>query len=89
MLINTFDQLTSGRRVRSIRFKGDDGHAEFGGDGIKIAVVGDDSDAEAWICADETGIWLSYNAHRHDRDGYYGNQISEDSLSSIQEIIFA
>lgn len=56
---------------------------------MKVALAESDENADAWICHDETGIWLSSNAHETDPSGYRGFRGFEEPLSAIREIVFA
>jgi hypothetical protein len=87
MLIDTFDKLTSGKLVSRIVFAGSDVRAPA--PGMKVALAESDENADAWICHDETGIWLSSNAHETDSSGYRGFRGFEEPLSAIKEIVFA
>ena len=87
MLIDTFDQLTSGERVSKIVFV--DSEVTAPPPGMRVRFAEDDDNADAWICHDETGIWLSSNAHERDASGYRGFSGFEEPLSAIREIVFA
>ena len=87
MLIDTFDQLTSGERVSGIVFV--DSKITVPSPGMRVRFAEDDDNADAWICHDETGIWLSSNAHETDESGYRGFGGFEEPLSTIREIVFA
>lgn len=89
MLIDTYDALMSGRRIRRIVFKGNGGEVHCGEGGLTVAHADDNVVAEAWVCTAATGIWLSYNAHLTTPTGYHGNQGHEAPLDSIAQIIFA
>jgi len=79
MLIETLDKLTSGRLVSKIVFTNSEVTARP--PGIKVAFADSDEHADAWICRDETGIWLS--SYESNASGF------EEPLSSIREIVFA
>jgi hypothetical protein len=87
MLVDSFDKLTSGRLVSQIVFTGREVRAPA--PGMKVAFAESDENADAWICHDETGIWLSSNAHDTDASGYRGFRGFEEPLSAIKEIVFA
>ena len=84
-LLDIFDKLTSGRLVSRIVFVNDE--VEAPPPGMKVRFAEDDENADAWICHDETGIWLSSNAL--DQTGYGGFRGFEEPLSAIREVVFA
>lgn len=86
-MIDSFDKLTSGRLVSRIVFDG--GEVTAPPPGMKIAFAESDENADAWVCHDETGIWLSSNAHETDSSGYRGFRGFEEPLSAVREIVFA
>ena len=86
MLSEIFDKLTSGKRASRIVFLNSE--VTLPPPGIKIEFAEDDENADAWICHDETGIWLASNAHQIDEHGYHGFRGFEEPLSAIKEIIF-
>jgi hypothetical protein len=87
MLIQNFEKLTSGKLISRIVFA--DGEVTVPWPGMKVRFADDDENADAWICHDETGIWLSSNAHVTDRSGYLGFRGFEQPLSAIATIVFA
>lgn len=87
MLIDAFDKLTSGKLVSQIVFTGSEVTAPP--PGMKVRFAEDNENADAWICHDETGVWLSSNAHQTDASGYRGFGGFEEPLSAIKEIVFA
>lgn len=89
MLIDIYGAPTSGRQIRRIVFRDGGGDVLPEGDGMTVAHADDSVLADAWICADATGIWLAYNAHLTTPTGYHGNQGHDAPLDSIDQIIFA
>lgn len=87
MLIESFEKLTSGRLVARIVFTSS--QLDAPPPGMKVRFAEDDENADAWICHDETGIWLTSNAHQTDASGYRGFQGFEEPLSAIEQIVFA
>lgn len=87
MLIESFEKLTSGRLVARIVFASSQLDARP--PGMKVRFAEDDENADAWICHDETGIWLTSNAHQTDVSGYRGFQGFEEPLSAIEQIVFS
>jgi hypothetical protein len=49
--------------------------------GMKVAYAEDNENADAWICHDEKGSWLTSHAHVTGPGGYGGFQGFEESLS--------
>jgi len=87
MLIESFDKLTSGKLVSRIVFASS--QLDAPPPGMKIRFAEDNENADAWICHDKTGIWLTSNAHQTGVDGYRGFQGFEEPLSAIKQIVFA
>jgi len=85
MLIDIFDKLTSGKLVKKIVFVESVLIAEP--PGMTVQLAEDPGNADAWICHDENGIWLTSNAHHSDAGGYRGFRGLEEPLSSIKEIV--
>ena len=86
MLIDTLDKLTSGRLTSKIIFANSE--VTSPSPGMKVTFAESDENADAWVCHDETGIWLSSNAHESSVNDYVGFIGFEEPLSAIQEIIF-
>ena len=87
MLIDVFDKLTSGKLVSRIVFV--DGDVTAPPPGMRVRFAEDPEIADAWICHDETGIWLSSNAHQTNATGYIGFNGFEEPLSAIREVVLA
>ena len=86
MLIGIFDQLMSGKRIHRLVFT--NGDESIAAQGLKVDYHDCMDNADAWVCWDDTGIWLSSNADVHGPDGYHGKQGREDPLSSIEAVSF-
>ena len=84
-LIETFDKLTSGKRVSKIIGENSETTAPPGG--MLVAFAEDDVNADAWICHDENGVWLAGNAHRTSPNGYHGLQGFEEPLAMIKDVV--
>jgi hypothetical protein len=83
-LIETFDKLTSGKPVYTIVGVSSETTARTG---MKVAFAEDNENADAWICHDETGFWLTGNAHESRPTGYHGFKGFEEPLSAIKEVV--
>jgi hypothetical protein len=55
--------------------------------GFTVDFMTGDQLADAWVCWDDTGIWLSSNAHERSGEGYYGFRGFNDPLATIKDII--
>lgn len=88
MLISIFDKLMSGRRIRRIAFTGRD--EVISAKGLTVDFHdGDDALADAWVCWDGTGIWLTSNAHTTTaQSGYVGMQYFDEPLANITAVEF-
>ena len=84
MLIEVFDRLTSGKLVSRIAYS--DGEITAPPRGIQVRFAEDDENADAWICHDETGLWLSSNAHHRNAGGYQGFRGFELPLADIERV---
>ena len=84
MLIDTFDKLTSGRLISRIDFATSE--LVCPRPGIKVRFADDPELADAWICHDETGIWLTSNAYHAGADGMQG---FEEPLPAVRRVWFA
>lgn len=84
MLIDVFDKLTSGRLIARIDFA--TSQLVSPQPGMKVRLADDPELADAWICHDETGIWLTSNAHH---TGVGGMQGFEEALSAVRRVWFA
>jgi hypothetical protein len=87
MITDIFDKLTSGKRVS--RIVSTNGEFVAAPPGIRVGFAEDPGNADAWICYDETGIWLTSNAHHSDPSGYQGFRGFEEPLSAITQIVLA
>jgi hypothetical protein len=86
MLSQIYDQLLSGKQIHKIVFA--DGES-IAPQGLKVDLQdGDDAHADAWVCWNEDGIWLSSNADVYSAAGYHGKQGREDPLANIRGIVF-
>jgi hypothetical protein len=85
MLSEILDKLTSGKLVSRIVFTNSEVTAAP--PGMRVRFAADPEIADAWICHDETGIWLASNAHHTDPTGYRGFRGFEEPLSAIREIV--
>ena len=87
MLSDIFDKLTAGRPVSRIVSANGELIAPL--PGMKVRFAEDPENADAWICYDETGIWLTSNAHVTDLNGYQGFRGFEEPLSAISQVVLA
>ena len=85
-LIQVFDALTSGRRIRSITFM-DGGVMNSRGEGMKVILVDAQENTDGWVCFSDEGIWLTYTADVTTREGYIGKRGQEEPLSSIASVM--
>jgi len=85
-LIETFDKLTSGKLVQRIVCADSEINAPAGV-GMNVAFAEDNVDADAWLCHDKSGIWLTTNAHQSSASGYHGFGGVEEPLSKIKAVI--
>lgn len=84
MLIDAFEQLTTGRLVAQIDFA--NRQLVCPPTGMKVGFADEPELVDAWICYDETGIWLASNAYHAGAGGVQG---FEEPLSAVRRVVFA
>jgi hypothetical protein len=85
MLTTILDKLTSGKPVLKIVFA--DSEVNASPEGMIIKFAEESEVANAWVCYDETGIWLTGNAHVTDPAGYHGVRGFAEPLSAIKDVV--